>query len=122
MKACTSLGIVPSELYIITFKEYLEQNPDVRVIDSELQHFRYDENEKLRTEAIESVKKRRQEIMQESKQNKNNSKKKEKKEDDAEREYKKLMKKEKKDLEKIKKRQKMEIQKIIERRTSCFYQ
>ena len=86
LEACTRLGIVPDELYQISFEDFKELNPDVRHLSQDMAKFRYDAEEKFRISSIDEVKEEREKIIQEeeekNKDNENNTEDKSKKRND----------------------------------------
>jgi len=63
IEALKSLGIEMSLLYQISFKEFLNNNPDIRVMDCELQNKRYQHYESKRMEKINKAIERRKELI-----------------------------------------------------------
>ena len=94
LQACFQLGIDPSELYQMTMDEFKLLNPDVRHLPQDMLQYRYDAEEKYRTESINQVKELRKKIIEEDNK-KVDEEKDEKKEEENKNELDEKMKKKK---------------------------
>ena len=109
LQACFQLGIDPSELYQMTMDEFKLLNPDVRHLPQDMLQYRYDAEEKYRTESINQVKELRKKIIEEDNKKvdeEKDEKKEEENKNELDEKMKKIKEEELKALEKIKKKTK----------------
>ena len=112
------MGVDPKELFFVDYNNFKNSNPELHLLNKELQKMRFDHFEKLRLSTITKLKEERANLMNEavsgdskfSYQSKTSSRN---LIIDPER-IKSIKEAERKQIEKIKLRQKMEIQTLIE--------
>lgn len=64
LESLRSLGLDDKKLYKISFKEFLNINPDIRVMESDIQEKRYQHYENKRLDKIAKAIERRKEIIE----------------------------------------------------------
>ena len=67
LEAIASLGIEEERLYYISFDDYIQQHPELKSVDRDLQERRYNHFEEKRKTFINEAIKRRREIIEEKK-------------------------------------------------------
>jgi len=111
--------VEPRELFFVDFETFKSTNPEVRILNRELQHLRFDFYEKLRTNTIKAVQDERNRIINNSLSGTETKFSKSKFSEitanlQSNSRLNKIKEAEKKQIDKIKQRQKMEIQTMIE--------
>ena len=55
IQACKQLGVEFHELYYIDLHEFKENNPDIRLMEPNIQHMRFEHMENIRLQTIKEV-------------------------------------------------------------------
>ena len=69
LKALSLLGLSENDLYYNSFEKYLSKNSEIKLLDKEIQQFKYQIHEENRKKYIEEAKKTRIELKKKQKKN-----------------------------------------------------